>query len=120
MLALRTGLRLNVPRDCAIERHFVAGFCRTGCRDKHCRKAGEEQRDQKSCCWIELNVSIFHNVISFSCFGFVAVVPGDPETQTVSHSFPKVCAALRRKFGTDAACRESLIPVSETRSAFHP
>jgi hypothetical protein len=44
-------------------------------------------------------------VISFSCFGFVAVVPGDPETQTVSHSFPKLCAALQRKFGTDAAYR---------------
>src|SRR5438105_10559670 len=26
-------------------------------------------------------------------------------TQTVSHSFPKLCAALQRKFGTDAACR---------------
>jgi len=26
-------------------------------------------------------------------------------TQTVSYSFPKLCAALRRKFGTDAACR---------------
>ena len=24
-------------------------------------------------------------------------------TQTVSYSFPKVCAALQRKFGTDAA-----------------
>jgi hypothetical protein len=47
----------------------------------------------------------FHNVIFFSCFGFVAVVPGNPETQTVSHSFPKLCAALQRKFGTDAAYR---------------
>jgi hypothetical protein len=27
----------------------------------------------------------------------------NPETQTVSHSFPKLCAALQRKFGTDAA-----------------
>ena len=26
-------------------------------------------------------------------------------TQTVSHSFPKLCAALQRKFGTDAAYR---------------
>jgi hypothetical protein len=26
-------------------------------------------------------------------------------TQTVSHFFPKLCAALQRKFGTDAACR---------------
>jgi hypothetical protein len=42
-------------------------------------------------------------VISFSCFGFVAVVLGNPETQTVSHFFPKPCAALQRKFGTDAA-----------------
>jgi len=33
----------------------------------------------------------------------VAVVLGDPETQTVSHSFPKLSAALQRKFGTDAA-----------------
>jgi hypothetical protein len=59
-------------------------------------------------------------MISFSCFGFVAVVPGNPETQTVSLSLPKLCAALQRKFGTDAAYRESLIPVPETRSAFHP
>jgi hypothetical protein len=44
-------------------------------------------------------------LIFFSSFGFVAVVPGDPETQTVSHSFPKVCAALQREFGTDAAYR---------------
>jgi hypothetical protein len=44
-------------------------------------------------------------LIFFSSFGFVAVVPGDPETQTVSHSFPKLCAALQRKFGTDAAYR---------------
>jgi len=46
-------------------------------------------------------------VISFSCFGFVAVVLGNPETQTVCHSFPKLCAALQRKFGTDAAYRAS-------------
>jgi hypothetical protein len=44
-------------------------------------------------------------VISFSCFGFVAVVLGNPETQTVSHIFPKLCAALQRNFGTDAAYR---------------
>ena len=35
----------------------------------------------------------------------MAVVLGNPETQTVSHSFPKLCATLRRKFGTDAAHR---------------
>jgi hypothetical protein len=35
----------------------------------------------------------------------MAVVLGNPETQTVSHSFPKLSAALQRKFGTDAACR---------------
>src|SRR4030095_978038 len=75
-LALRAGLRLNVPRDSAIEGHHVAGCCRSGCRDKHRRKAGEEQWDEKSQCWYELNVSIFHNVISFSCFGFLALVPG--------------------------------------------
>jgi hypothetical protein len=38
-------------------------------------------------------------------FGFVAVVLGNPEPQTVSHSFPKVSAALQREFGTDAAYR---------------
>jgi hypothetical protein len=30
---------------------------------------------------------------------------GNPETQTVSHSFPKVSAALQKKFGADAAYR---------------
>jgi hypothetical protein len=35
-------------------------------------------------------------VIFFFCFGFVAVVLGNPETQTVSYSFPKPCAALQR------------------------
>jgi hypothetical protein len=49
----------------------------------------------------------FHNLISFSCFGFVAVVPGNPETQTVSRSFPKLSAALQKNFGTDAAYRTS-------------
>jgi hypothetical protein len=29
----------------------------------------------------------------------------NPETQTVSHSFPKFWAALQRKFGTGAAYR---------------
>jgi hypothetical protein len=53
---------------------------------------------------LELNVSIFHDLISF-LFGFVAVVPGNPKTQTVSHSFPKVCVALQRNFRTDAAYR---------------
>jgi len=38
-------------------------------------------------------------------FMVVVFVLGNPETQTVSHSFPKVCAALQRKFGTDAAYR---------------
>jgi len=42
---------------------------------------------------------------SFSRFGFVAVVLDNPETQTVSHSFPKVFDALQREFGTDAAYR---------------
>ena len=93
------------PETVPLNGTIVAGCCRSGCRDKHCRKAGEEKRDQNSCCWFELNVSIFHNLISFSCFGFVAVVPGNPETQTVSHSFPKLCAALQREFGTDAAYR---------------
>jgi hypothetical protein len=49
----------------------------------------------------------FHNVIFFSCFGFVAVVPGTPETQTIFHSFPKLCAALQKKFGADAVYRAS-------------
>ena len=44
-------------------------------------------------------------MISFSCFEFVALVLGNPETQTVSHSFPKLCAALHRKFQIDAAYR---------------
>ena len=38
-------------------------------------------------------------------FMVVVFVPGNPETQTVSHSFPKVWAALQRKSGTGAACR---------------
>jgi hypothetical protein len=37
--------------------------------------------------------------------GLWAVVLGNPETQAVFHSFPKLCAALQRKVGTDAACR---------------
>src|SRR5207237_3688904 len=90
--------------------HHVAGFCQSGCPDEHCRKAGEQQRDQNPGCWSELNVSIFHNLISFSCFGFVAVVLGDPETQTVSHSFPKLCAALQRKRREPqrSACRSAI------------
>jgi hypothetical protein len=31
-------------------------------------------------------------------FMVVVFVLGNPETQTVSHSFPKLCAALQRKF----------------------
>src|SRR5437762_3931487 len=50
-------LSFNVPRDSAIERHRLAGSCRSGCRDKHCRKAGEEKRDQNACCCFELNVA---------------------------------------------------------------
>jgi hypothetical protein len=49
--------------------------------------------------------SAFHNMIFFSVLGFVAVVLGNPETQNVSHSFPKLSAALQRKFGADAAYR---------------
>ena len=30
-------------------------------------------------------------------FMVVVLVPGNPETQTVSHSFPKLSAALQRK-----------------------
>ena len=30
-------------------------------------------------------------------FMVVVFVPGNPETQTVSHSFPKLCAALQKK-----------------------
>jgi hypothetical protein len=40
----------------------------------------------------------------FLCFGFMAVALGHPEKQTVSHFFPKLCAALQRKFVADAAC----------------
>src|SRR6266513_1654253 len=96
-LALRDGLRLNVPRDSAIEGHHVAGCCRSGGRDKHCCKAGEQQRDEKSCCWFELNVSIFHNLISFSCFGFVAVVLANPETQTVYPFLPETFRRVAKK-----------------------
>jgi hypothetical protein len=39
----------------------------------------------------------------FLFFGFVALALGHPETQTVSHFFPKLSAALQRKFGADAA-----------------
>jgi hypothetical protein len=46
---------------------------------------------------------LFQLTFFLSCFGFMAVVLGHPETQTVSHSFPKLCAALQRKFGADAA-----------------
>jgi hypothetical protein len=59
-------------------------------------------------------------------FGFVAVVLGNPETQTVSHSFPKLCAALQRKFGTDAASRAGrryvvgLVTTSGTVLGFAP
>ncbi len=48
---------------------------------------------------------LFFIIIFLSCFGFVAVVLGNPETRTVSHSFPKPCAALQRKFEADAAYR---------------
>jgi hypothetical protein len=36
-------------------------------------------------------------------FMVVAFVLDNPETQTVSHSFRKVSAALQKKFGADAA-----------------
>jgi hypothetical protein len=35
----------------------------------------------------------------------VVFVLDNPETQTVSHSFPKLCVALQRNFGTDAEYR---------------
>jgi hypothetical protein len=38
-------------------------------------------------------------------FMVVVFVLGNPETPTVSHSFPKLSAALQIEFGTDAACR---------------
>ena len=41
-------------------------------------------------------------MIFFLVFGFVAVVLANPETQTVSHSFPKVCAAVAKKFAESA------------------
>jgi hypothetical protein len=46
-------------------------------------------------------------MIFFLCFRFVVFVLGNPETETVSHFFPKVCAALQRKFGADAVYRAS-------------
>jgi hypothetical protein len=51
-------------------------------------------------------------MIFFSSFGFVAVVLGNPETQTVSHSFPKLCAALQRKFGSR---REGALELTKVR-----
>jgi hypothetical protein len=45
------------------------------------------------------------NMIFFLCFGFGGLGSGLPGTQTVSHFFPKLCAALQKKFGADAACR---------------
>jgi len=40
----------------------------------------------------------------------VAVVPGNPETQTVSRSFPKLCAPLQRKWQEPqrSACRSAM------------
>jgi hypothetical protein len=62
--------------------------------------------------------SVFHNRIFFSCFGLWPSFLGNPETQTVSHSFPKLCAALQRTFGTDAAYRADVplrVRLSESR-----
>src|SRR4029078_2054763 len=101
-----------VPRDSAIERHHPAGCCRSGCRDQHCRKAGEQQRDQNPCCWFELNVSIFH-VISFSCFGFVAVGLGTPETQTVFPFLPETLRRVAKKVWN--RCCVSLVADSSSR-----
>jgi hypothetical protein len=38
-------------------------------------------------------------MIFFLCFGFGVLGSGLPGTQTVSHFFPKLCAALQKKFG---------------------
>jgi hypothetical protein len=35
----------------------------------------------------------------------MAVVPGSPETQTVSRFFPKLCTALQTNFGTNGVGR---------------
>jgi hypothetical protein len=43
-------------------------------------------------------------MISF-LFWFVAVVLGNPETPTVSHSFPKVCGALQKNCGIEIGNR---------------
>src|SRR5439155_19061030 len=42
-------------------------------------------------------VSIFHNLISFSCFGFVAVVLANPETQTVYPFLPETFRRVAKK-----------------------
>jgi hypothetical protein len=61
----------------------------------------------------------------FLVLGLVAVVLGNPETQTVFHSFPKLCAALQREFGTDAAYRAGgcyvfgLVSRDETHYQWH-
>jgi len=49
----------------------------------------------------------------------VAIVPGSPETQTVSRYFPKVCAALQRKSGTGAAYRAGRVSGGRITTKLH-
>jgi hypothetical protein len=48
---------------------------------------------------------LFHFTFFFLVLGLWPWLQVNPETQTVSHSFPKVSAALQRNFGTGAAYR---------------
>jgi hypothetical protein len=82
------------------ERAMVGLFGRGRRRTRRGHEDGERSDDVSQDFF-----SAFHNMVFFLCFRFVAVVLGNPETQTVSHSFPKLCAALQRKFGRDAAHR---------------
>jgi hypothetical protein len=63
-------LEMIAPETIHLNGTGIPGYCRSSCRRKHCRKAGEEQRDEKPCCWFELTVSIFHKMISFSVSAF--------------------------------------------------
>jgi hypothetical protein len=65
----------------------------------------------------------FINLIPFLVLGLWRSFWDNPETETVSHSFPKLCVALQRKFGTDAAYRAGWamrrrVPNRETAGPF--
>jgi hypothetical protein len=62
--------------------------------------------------WVELSYFLFssmtsHHEKSLTMFSIAFMVLVFVLTQTVSHSFPKLCVTLQRNFGTDAAYRAS-------------